>query len=122
MPKLNVFVPRRSARRSLVAAIPAGLLLAGPAAAQPVEWAKMPRMQLERQFAGPLADTVIQRWRDPADGTVCYVYLPINVPHSAPTQSGYVQYGPANIGSISCMPGAAAGPAPNGAAPRRAPP
>ncbi|MFD2181125.1 hypothetical protein [Rhodoplanes azumiensis] len=97
-----------------------GLLLAGPTAAQPVEWAKMPRMQLERQFAGPLADTVIQRWRDPGDGTVCYVYLPINVPHSAPTQSGYVQYGPANIGSISCMPGSTP-PAQNGAAPRRAP-
>ncbi|WP_201159658.1 hypothetical protein [Rhodoplanes elegans] len=124
MPKLNVSVPRSAVRRPLVAAIPVGLLLAGPAVAQPVEWAKMPRMQLERQFAGPLADTVIQRWRDPADGTVCYVYLPINVPHSAPTQSGYVQYGPASIGSISCMagtgPGAATS-APNAAAPRRAP-
>jgi len=33
---------------------------------------KLPRMQLERQFAGPLQDTVIQRWRDPVDGTICY--------------------------------------------------
>ncbi len=41
------------------------------------EWAKLPRMQLERQFAGPLQDTIVQRWRDPADGTICYIYLPI---------------------------------------------
>ncbi len=38
------------------------------------EWAKLPRMQLNRQFAGPLQDTVIQRWRDPVDGTICYIY------------------------------------------------
>ncbi|WP_170149839.1 hypothetical protein [Rhodoplanes roseus] len=91
--------------------------------AQQVEWSKLPRMQLERQFAGPLADTVIQRWRDPADGTICYLYLPINVPHSAPTQSGYVQYGPASIGTISCV--GAASPSPPPAAPaaaRRPPP
>ncbi|MDC7788291.1 hypothetical protein PQJ75_21065 [Rhodoplanes sp. TEM] len=92
-----------------------------PATAQQAEWSKMPRMQLERQFAGPLADTVIQRWRDPADGTVCYLYLPINVPHSAPTQSGYVQYGPASIGSISCMAAGPPAPPPNGAPPRRPP-
>lgn len=117
-----LFVLRPSACRSLVPAIPAvGLLLVSPAAAQQVEWAKMPRMQLERQYAGPLADTVIQRWRDPGDGTVCYVYLPINVPHSAQTQSGYVQYGPANIGSISCMPGSGQ-PAPSAAAPNTAQP
>ena len=64
----------------------------------------MPRMVLERQFAGPLQDTLIQRWRDPADGTICYIYLPITAPHSSPTQSGYVQYGPNSIGSISCAP------------------
>src|SRR5262249_18601894 len=51
------------------------------ASAQQTEWEKLPRMQLERQFAGPLQDTVIQRWRDPVDGTVCYVYLPITAPH-----------------------------------------
>jgi hypothetical protein len=50
-------------------------------------------MQLERQFAGPLQDTLVQRWRDPADGTICYIYLPITAEHSPPTQSGYVQYG-----------------------------
>jgi hypothetical protein len=80
-------------------------LLAGPAVAQQeaTEWAKMPRMQLERQFAGPLRDTIIQRWRDPGDGTVCYIYLPISAQHSQPA-GGYVHYGPNTIGSISCAP------------------
>jgi hypothetical protein len=82
--------------------------------AQQVEWANLPRMQLERQFAGPLQDTVIQRWRDPVDGTVCYVYLPITAPHSPPGQGGYVQYGPNTIGSVSCM----SVPRPTAAAPR----
>ena len=59
-------------------------------------------MLLERQFAGPLQDTIVQRWRDPVDGTICYIYLPITAPHSPPTQSGYVQYGANTIGSISC--------------------
>jgi hypothetical protein len=52
---------------------------------QPMAWNQLPRMQLERQFAGPLQDTIIQRWRDPADGTICYIYLPITAPHSPPT-------------------------------------
>jgi hypothetical protein len=69
---------------------------------QSTEWAKLPRMQLERQFAGPLQDTVIQRWRDPVDGTICYIYLPIRVTHSTPDSSGYVQYGANPIGSMSC--------------------
>jgi hypothetical protein len=68
----------------------------------PATWDQLPRMQLERQFAGPLQDTVIQRWRDPADGTICYIYLPITAPHSPPTAAGYVQYGANGIGSISC--------------------
>jgi hypothetical protein len=59
-------------------------------------------MQLEGQFPGPLADTVVQRWRDPVDGTVCYIYLPAVVAH-APGPQGLVQYGSANIGSISCL-------------------
>ena len=58
-------------------------------------------MQLERQFAGPLQDTLIQRWRDPGDGTVCYIYLPITAAHSSPTQDGFVQYGANVIGTIS---------------------
>jgi hypothetical protein len=64
-------------------------------------------MQLEGQFAGPLQDTIIQRWRDPANGTVCYLYLPITAQHSSPTESGYVQYGPNIIGTISCIEGEA---------------
>jgi hypothetical protein len=70
---------------------------------QPSEWAKLPRMVLERQFAGPLQDTIVQRWRDPADGTVCYIYLPITAAHSPPTEAGFVQYGANVIGSISCF-------------------
>ena len=70
-----------------------------PVSARP----QLPHMKLERQFAGPLQDTVIQRWRDPADGTVCYVYLPIAVEHSPPTATGFVQYGANSIGSISCF-------------------
>ena len=62
--------------------------------------ATLPRMQLERQFAGPLEATLIQRWRDPVDGTICYLYLPVSVPRS--TASGYVQYGANTIGAISC--------------------
>jgi hypothetical protein len=50
-------------------------------------------MHLEQQFAGPLQDTIVQRWRDPVDGTVCYLYLPISAQHSPPTPSGFVQYG-----------------------------
>jgi hypothetical protein len=90
--------------------IAAAWLLPLPAAAQqqqqqqqPTEWTKLPRMQLERQFGGPLQDTLIQRWRDPVDGTICYIYLPITAAHSPPTASGYVQYGPNTIGSMSCL-------------------
>jgi len=68
------------------------------------EWGKLPKMLLERQFAGPLQDTVIQRLRDPVDGTICYLYLPISAPHSPTTATGFVQYGPNTIGSINCVP------------------
>lgn len=68
------------------------------------EWAGLPRMKLERQFAGPLQDTVIQRWRDPIDGVVCYIYLPITAAHTPPTPTGFVQYGANTIGSLSCLP------------------
>jgi hypothetical protein len=76
------------------------------------EWGKLPKMLLERQFAGPLQDTVIQRLRDPVDGTICYLYLPISAPHSPTTATGFVQYGPNTIGSINCVPGTAAAPMP----------
>ena len=72
-------------------------------APQPTEWAKLPRMQLERQFGGPLQDTIVQRWRDTADGIICYIYLPITAPHAPPVANGYVQYGSNAIGSISCF-------------------
>jgi hypothetical protein len=71
------------------------------------QWTKLPKMVLERQFAGPLQDTVIQRLRDPVDGTICYLYLPITAPHSPPTATGFVQYGPNMIGSINCIAGMA---------------
>ena len=90
-----------------LACVPAIAQQAQQAPAQPPqpsgEWAKLPRMQLERQFAGPLQDTLIQRWRDPGDGTVCYIYLPITAAHSSPTQDGFVQYGANVIGTISCF-------------------
>jgi hypothetical protein len=56
-----------------------------------------------------LQDTIIQRWRDPDDGTVCYIYLPITAQHSSPTESGYVQYGPNIIGTMSCFEGKVSG-------------
>ncbi len=65
-----------------------------------------PHMQLQSQYAGPIEGTVIQRWRDPVDGTICYIYLPMVV-HHTPAPSGYVEYGSSSIGSISCMPGQA---------------
>jgi hypothetical protein len=60
------------------------------------------RMKLDGQYPGPLKDTTIQRWHDPVDGTVCYVYLAVFVPHSA-GPPGYVQYGQADTGAISCL-------------------
>ncbi|MCA1457130.1 hypothetical protein I6F35_28645 [Bradyrhizobium sp. BRP22] len=82
---------------------------APPQYQQSPEWGKLPRMVLERQFAGPLQDTVIQRLRDPVDGTICYLYLPISAPHSPTTATGFVQYGPNIIGSINCLTPRAAG-------------
>lgn len=89
--------------RSLAVVLATAALPVAAQAQQPAgTWAQLPRMQLERQFAGPLQDTVIQRWRDPVDGTICYVYLPITAPHTPPTPQGFVQYGANTIGSISC--------------------
>lgn len=70
--------------------------------AQKLEWQRAPRMILERQFAGPLTDTLIQRLRDPVDGSICYIYLPISAAHTPKVNTGYVQYGPNAIGTISC--------------------
>jgi hypothetical protein len=83
----------------------AAVLMAGPASAQQpaVTWEQLPKMQLEYQFAGPLKDTAIQRWRDPKDNVVCYVYLPFTAQHTPPTAAGYVEYGANIIGTISCL-------------------
>lgn len=96
----------------LCAVAPAVAQQPPPQPQESAQWAQLPRMQLERQFAGPLQDTIVQRWRDPADGTVCYIYLPISAAHTPPTAAGFVQYGANTIGSISCV--AAAMPAPAG--------
>lgn len=75
-----------------------------PASTMPVHPA-LPRMQVIAQYGGPLQDTLIQRLRDPLDGTNCYLYLPIAVHHSLPTpETGYVEYGANTVGSISCFP------------------
>ena len=77
-------------------------------------------MAVEGNFAGPLRDTLIQRLRDPNDGTVCYLYLPISVTHGPPQEDGIVRYGANGIGSISCYPSAQpAGAAPRARSPRR---
>ncbi len=78
---------------------------------------RLPHMALQAQYAGPLADTVVQRWRDPVDGTVCYLYLPIVVHHSKSKVPGYVEYGGNYVGSIACMPPQPAAPKPAAAKP-----
>jgi hypothetical protein len=65
--------------------------------------AQIGHMILKAQFTGPLKDTVVQRWEDPATGNTCYIYLPVVVQHSPPTPTGFVQYGANGIGSISCL-------------------
>jgi hypothetical protein len=79
--------------------------------AQKFDWQRAPRMTLERQFAGNLTDTIIQRLRDPVDGSVCYIYLPISASHTEKNGSDYVQYGANTIGSISCTAGSDNAPA-----------
>ena len=76
-----------------------------PVAAQPVPThPQLPRMQVIAQYGGPLQDTLIQRLRDPVDGTTCYLYLPIAVHHTPPgAETGYVEYAANTIGSISCF-------------------
>jgi len=76
-----------------------------PAAAQPAPThPQLPRMQVVAQYGGPLQDTLIQRLRDPVDGTTCYLYLPIAVHHTPPgAETGYVEYGANTVGSISCF-------------------
>jgi hypothetical protein len=100
----------RSAILTLALVLPAAASGQTPAPApQPQQqaaqrWEQMPRMQLERVWAGPLKDTLVQRWRDPNENVVCYLYMPVTAIHSQPTDSGYVHYGSNIIGSISCVP------------------
>ena len=126
MPSLPIALSYAAVTALIVAASPsAALAQQQPAQAPPqqfqqsAEWAKLPKMILERQFAGPLQDTVIQRLRDPVDGTICYLYLPISAPHSPTTATGFVQYGPNTIGSINCVPGPPLAPAPAAPAARK---
>ena len=91
------FAPRDT---SVAAAPQAGT----PQDAAPSDPTQVGHMVLKAQFAGPLKDTVVQRWEDPATGNTCYIYLPVVVQHSPPTPTGFVQYGANGIGSISCLP------------------
>ena len=81
----------------------AGISVPALAAPVPHPNVRLPRMALEGQFNGPIQDTLIQRWRDPIDGTVCYIYMPVTVQHE-PTPTGFVGYGANTIGSITCLP------------------
>ncbi|MEX1154196.1 hypothetical protein [Parvibaculum sp.] len=83
--------------------VPAAVSERAAAPAPPVKKPVFPHMELQAQYAGPFADTLIQRWRDPIDGRICYVYLPANVKH-APLEAagGFFDYGANSIGSISC--------------------
>ncbi len=79
-----------------------------PAAAAPppggsAEWSNFPTMLLEKVYRGPLRDTIVQRWRDPIDGSVCFLYIPISTPLLPQPAEGFMQYGPNQIGSISCI-------------------
>ncbi len=81
-------------------------------------------MQIEGIYRGPLMDTIIQRFRDPVDGSICYLYVPIEAEHSVRRPTGYVVYGSNTIGAISCFPAAPAAvisSPPAAQAPQRAP-
>jgi hypothetical protein len=111
--------PFRGYGRSAITGLFIGLVVAAPAQAQPKpspppapptapapagsEWGSFPTMLLEKVYRGPLRDTIIQRWRDPIDGSVCFIYLPISAPLLPQPADGYAQYGPNQIGSISCI-------------------
>ncbi len=58
-------------------------------------------MVVERVFRGPLRDTVVQRLRDPVDGSTCFIYLPMSAAVAA--QGQFLVYGPNAIGSVSCF-------------------
>lgn len=134
--RLTIRAGRNMARRMMAAALGCAAVATAasaqqaqpPAPQQPSQqetprWDSLPLMKLEAFYRGPLMDTVIQRWRDPVDGSVCYIYLPISSEHAQTPSSPYVQYGSNQIGSISCFaqPVAAAPPAPAAQAKPKAP-
>lgn len=63
---------------------------------------QLPTMELQAQYQGPFEDTIIQRWRDPIDGRICYVYIPAQVDRERRDDSPFLDYGNNAIGSISC--------------------
>jgi hypothetical protein len=71
-------------------------------AATPEQLPQLPRMVIQQRFAGPFPGTEIDRWRDPLDGTVCYIYFP-TVVRRTQAPAGYFDYGSNAIGSISCL-------------------
>jgi hypothetical protein len=85
------------------AAVPALPAPTPPAATTGSEWSNFPTMLLEKVYRAPLRDTVVQRWRDPIDGSVCFLYIPISTPMLPQPADGFMQYGPNQIGSISCI-------------------
>jgi len=62
-----------------------------------------PPMALETRYAGPVEGTMVQRWRDPRYGVVCFIYLPMVVRHEHGA-AGPAQYGDRSIGTIHCLP------------------
>jgi len=99
-----------SVRRLQVAFVVLGLLSTGAHAQQ--SWEELPMMELQGFYRGPMKDTLIQRWRDPETGAICYIYMPI-IAQNTPTEGApYVHYGSNQIGSISCVPAPATTPEP----------
>ena len=99
---LSVSAPAPAAER-------APIRLAAAPVQSPPQRPALPRMELQSQYEGPLKDTIIQRWRDPVDGTICYIYLPVLVARAGQAD-GFVQYGANGIGSMSCFPSATPAP------------
>lgn len=103
-------IAKKRSGRVLAGSLAACCLVGGASAQQAQSpqqqgprWDSLPLMKLEAFYRGPLLDTVIQRWRDPVDGSICYLYMPISAEHSQTPNSSYVQYGGNQIGSISCF-------------------
>ena len=99
-----------------LAVVPAMALDASPVnsapklmdSAEPSGWSSAPHMIFEREFAGPVTDTIIRRWRDPDNGAQCYIYAPISAKVAGLAAAGPAGYKADAIGSISCIPGTAA--------------